>query len=73
MSTDCFTQAARSPGPKSAVAWTTALTGMYSCGPFTSGVRFGLSRAFCAASLASSTIAFSDSSSNSRVDEVPCF
>src|SRR5471030_3007732 len=36
-------------------------------------MRFGLSRAFCAASSASSTIAFSDSSSNSRVDALPCF
>src|SRR5262245_19687891 len=73
MSTDCLTHAARSPGPKSAVACTTASTGTYSCGPFTSGGRFALSRAFCAVSFASSTIAFSESSSNSRVDAVPCF
>src|SRR5262249_13303803 len=73
MSTDCLTHAARSPGPKSAVVCTTAFTGTYSCGPFTSGARFGLSRAFCAASSASSTIALSESSSNSRVDAFPCF
>src|SRR5450759_247911 len=73
MSIDCFTHAARSPGPKSAVFGMTASTLMYSCGPFTSGGRFGLSRAFCAVSCASSTTAFSESSSNSRVDALPCF
>src|SRR6266545_7299446 len=39
--------------------------------PFTSGGRFGLSRAAFAASVASSTIPLSEASSNSRVDADP--
>ena len=67
-----FTMRARSAGPKFTRFGSAASTGMYCCGPSSSG-RFGLSAAALASSTASATIALSPASLKSRVFAEPIF
>src|SRR5262245_42331868 len=67
-----FTMRARSAGPKLTRFGSAASTGMYCCGPRSSG-RFGLSCAAFASATASSTIALRPASLKSRVDALPVF